>query len=89
MPKRLRDNPLNQDPAKRKKFHDSYLRRFFERTTVEQNSTPRISASREPVKPREEFIDSTYLPAEAYASTDALYVEYPDDSDDEDSGDLF
>lgn len=87
MPKRLRDNPLNQDPVKIR-LHDSYLRRFFERSTVEQNSRPSIHASLEPVKPREKFIDSVHLPAEAYVNTDAFYVDYPDD-DDEDSEDLF
>ena len=87
MPKSLRDNPLNQDPAKTRRFHDSYLSRFFERTTVKQHSTPRIPAL-EPAKPTEKFIDSADLP-EAYASADEFYVEYPDDNDDEDSEDLF
>ncbi len=89
MPKRLRDNPLNQRQAKRKHSYDNYLRPFFEKTAIERGSIHTFVQS-DPIKIQEKPTDDVIQPSKTYGiSADDFYIDYDSDDDNDDSEDPF
>jgi len=88
MPKRLRDNPLNQRQARKKHSYDDYLRPFFEKTAIQQDSKVHTFVQSDPIKIQENSIDDAHPPSKTYGiSADEFYVDY--DIDDDDGEDPF
>ena len=90
MPKRLRDNPLNQRKTKTKHSYDNYLRPFFEKTTIEQGSKIHSFVQSDPIKIQEKPIDDEHQPSKTYAiSVDEFYMDCDSDDDNDDGEDPF
>jgi len=88
MPKRLRDNPLDQDQSKTRRSYDNDLRPFFERT-AEKHSRIRDQAQSEMIKVQEKSRDSVDQSLKTYEiSADEFYIDYDSDEND-DREDLF
>ena len=87
MPKRLRDNPLNERKTGTKRYHDNYLRPFFEKTNVRQGSKIHTFIQSDPIKIQEKSTTDVHQPSKTYEiSADEFYMDSDpdDDGDDED-----
>jgi hypothetical protein len=90
MPKRLRDNPLNQHRTKTKRSYDNYLRPFFERTVNNDGSKIGTSVQSDPIKIQEESTDHVHQPSKTYGiSADDFYIDSDADDDNDDCEDPF
>jgi len=89
MPKRLRDNPLDQDQSKTKRYYDKDLRPFFER--INEENPIRTATQSERIEIQEKRSDSVYQSAQkAYGiSTDEFYIDYYSDDGDDDDPDFY
>ncbi len=87
MPKRLRDNPLDQDQSKTKRYYDKDLRPFFERT-AEEHSRIRDPAQLAQIKKQEKLSNSAYQPLKAYGiNVDEFYIDDHDEDDEKEDSD--
>ncbi|MGH9934244.1 MAG: hypothetical protein ACRD3Z_03910 [Nitrososphaerales archaeon] len=90
MPKRLRDNPLNQRRAKKNHYYDNYLRPFFEKTVTEKPSGINTPIQPDPIKIQEKSTDNVHQSSETCGiGVDAFYMDYDPDDDNDDAEDLF
>ena len=90
MPKRLRDNPLNQRQAKTKRSYDNYLRPFFEKTATEKRPGINTAIQSDPIKIQEKSTDNMHQSSETCGiSVDEFYMDYDPDDDNNDGEDLF
>lgn len=90
MPKRLRDNPLNQRQAKKNHSYDNYLRPFFEKTVIGQDPKIHTFVQADPIEIQEKSIDDVHQPSKTYGiSADDFYIDYDSDDDNDDGEDSF
>jgi hypothetical protein len=90
MPKRLRDNPLNQRRTKTKRSYDNYLRPFFERTATNQGSKIHTSVHSNALKIQEKSIDHVLEHSKVYGiNADEFYIDSDLDDDNDDGEDPF